>query len=276
MPRRKSSPTKTLGSVVGGIIIAILAVLGGSKFVDFNSILGNINGSSGVSGLNSTSIPSGGSSSGVASAGLPDQSFRQSPQEITFHGCPPEGDGGDPTLNRNKNRVDSGNFQPTAFNTILNLPWPKATEKKAHADWSSADQQQVAQSEGLPVMVEGYFALARQEGPETPNCHSSTDFDFHTWVIDHAGGSADRTGAIVSEVTPRVRASHPTWTVSGLNRLATSGTKVRISGWLMYDPEHPEQLGSSGTRGTLWEIHPIIRIEVWQGNTWVNFDNYQG
>jgi hypothetical protein len=35
---------------------------------------------------------------------------------------------------------------------------------------------------------------------------------------------------------------------------------VRISGWLMMDPEHPDQIGN--TRGTIWEIHPIMQIEV--------------
>jgi hypothetical protein len=35
---------------------------------------------------------------------------------------------------------------------------------------------------------------------------------------------------------------------------------------LMLDPEHPEQLGK--TRGTLWEIHPVMRIEVRRGGRW--------
>jgi hypothetical protein len=32
----------------------------------------------------------------------------------------------------------------------------------------------------------------------------------------------------------------------------------------MLDQEHPDQLGK--TRGTLWEIHPIMRIEVSRGS----------
>jgi len=34
----------------------------------------------------------------------------------------------------------------------------------------------------------------------------------------------------------------------------------------MLDPEHPDQVGR--TRAILWEIHPILKIEVWSGNRW--------
>src|SRR4051812_20059358 len=69
------------------------------------------------------------SNTGSSVSGLPAQSFKQTAKEITFHSCPPEGDGSDPVLNRNKNRVDDGNFQPTAFNAIVNLKWPSETER---------------------------------------------------------------------------------------------------------------------------------------------------
>ncbi len=121
------------------------------------------------------------------------------------------------------------------------------------------------------MVAEGYLALAREEGPESPNCHSSTQHDFHVWVIDHPGGSADRAGSVIAEVTPRIHVNHPGWTVNALNTLAQDGTKVRISGWLMLDQEHPEQLGQ--TRGTLWEIHPILHVELWQNNGWVPLDS---
>jgi hypothetical protein len=47
--------------------------------------------------------------------------------------------------------------------------------------------------------------------------------------------------------------------------------KVRIRGWLMMDPEHPDQVGK--TRGTIWEIHPIMQVETQQGGRWVSLDN---
>ena len=44
-------------------------------------------------------------------------------------------------------------------------------------------------------------------------------------------------------------------------------------GWSMLDQEHPEQLNQ--TRGTLWEIHPIMQIEVQQNGSWVPLDSAQ-
>jgi hypothetical protein len=80
----------------------------------------------------------------------------------------------------------------------------------------------------------------------------------HLWI--NANQSTDRSESIVAEVTPRLRAKHPKWTATAFNRLAQKHTRVRISGWLMLDQEHPEQLGE--TRATLWEIHPIMQIEI--------------
>lgn len=58
---------------------------------------------------------------------------------------------------------------------------------------------------------------------------------------------------------------------TGLSRRAAANNPVRISGWLMFDPSHRNHLGRF--RKTLWEIHPITRIEVWQNGAWVNVDN---
>jgi hypothetical protein len=56
----------------------------------------------------------------------------------------------------------------------------------------------------------------------------------------------------------------------------TAGDSVRISGWLMYDPEHFAQTsnydpahpsGGVKVRATLWEVHPVTRIEVFDPAT---------
>ena len=60
---------------------------------------------------------------------------------------------------------------------------------------------------------------------------------------------------------------NPSWTKANLNKIR--GQKVRITGWLMYDFEHPPQVGK--TRGTLWEVHPVMKIEVLQDGQWVQF-----
>jgi hypothetical protein len=42
--------------------------------------------------------------------------------------------------------------------------------------------------------------------------------------------------------------------------------KIRITGWMMFDQEHPDQLHVTQQhpiiRGSLWEIHPVTKIEV--------------
>jgi hypothetical protein len=209
----------------------------------------------------------------TAGAGLPDMPAKPRPRNESFRGCPPEGDGGDPELNRLKNRVDEGNYAPVAFDAILNLPWPRAVEGRNRARWRREDAEQVARWEGLPVAVEGYIAKARLQGPETPNCHGADqEFkDYHVWLTKTAGEERER--SIVVEPTPPVRAKHPAWTLDNLNRARQQNARVRISGWLLLDPEHPDQIGK--TRGTIWEIHPVMKIEVQQGGRWVNLDDWR-
>jgi hypothetical protein len=55
-----------------------------------------------------------------------------------------------------------------------------------------------------------------------------------------------------------------------LKRIANRHERVRISGWLMFDGEHPDQVGK--TRGTLWEIHPVMRIDVLKSDGWTYLD----
>jgi hypothetical protein len=208
--------------------------------------------------------------SASASGALPVITDKPAPHEITFDQCPPQGDGPDQELDRLKNRVDDGNYIPVAFAAIDTLPWPRSVDRERRSKWSRADSIAVARYEGIPVAVEGYLAGAKVEGPEATNCHAADtkDRDWHIWLTGRPG--ADRTGSIVVEATPRVRAAHPGWRFSAVRNAARDGDRVRISGWLMLDPDHPEQLGK--TRGTLWEIHPIMKIELQRDGRWVDLD----
>ncbi|HWQ31480.1 MAG TPA: hypothetical protein VNQ79_01245 [Blastocatellia bacterium] len=211
--------------------------------------------------------------SGVATAtpgGLPEIPDKPRPRSVDFQGCPPEGDGGDAQLNVLKNRVDEAAWIPVRFDAILNLTWPPGVERRNRKNWSAADRATVARYEGIPVSVEGYLASAKQEGPESPNCHGADAEwrDYHIWLTAAAG--EDRSRSIVVETTPRVRANHPNWRLALLQQIARNRQRVRISGWLMLDPEHPDQVGK--TRGTIWEIHPIMQIEVEQRGRWIPLD----
>jgi len=46
---------------------------------------------------------------------------------------------------------------------------------------------------------------------------------------------------------------------------------VRISGWLMLDPDHRNHLGTF--RSTLWELHPITKFEVYTEGQFVDLDH---
>jgi hypothetical protein len=114
--------------------------------------------------------------------------------------------------------------------------------------------------------------------------------DWHIWLTKIQGAKEKYQGqAIVIEATPRVRARRG-WTDETLKQLkdiVNRQTKVRISGWLFFDPEHPGNVYptpsapsqpevlptdiSGKTRKTLWEIHPIMQIEVWQDG-WITLD----
>jgi len=202
-------------------------------------------------------------------SGFPNGANHPQPVVQTFQGCPPGGDGGDEQLNKLKNRVDDGDngrYYDTDLNSILALPIPQGVERVARADWSPDDLSQIQQYEGTPVRVVAWFYSDKHEGTESTNCHATQYRDYHVWIVPNSGD--DRTQAVVAEVTPRVQALRRGWTDSALSGL--KGRQVRISGWLLMDQEHPEQLGQ--TRGTLWEVHPILHIEVNSGGSWQSID----
>jgi hypothetical protein len=215
-----------------------------------------------------TPITVSGLTPGVVLQTLPADVARPAPVTQTFEGCPAEGDGGDREMNRLKNRVDTATWQRASVAAVLALTWPKNIEQKRRTSWSATDRADIARYEGLPLQLEGYLAGAKSQGPESCNCHSVDNPDFHLWLVD----SPDKTrvDSVVAEVTPRVRARHPGWTMDRLRTVMNNKTRVRISGWLMMDAEHPDQLGK--TRGSIWEIHPILEIDVATSAGWAPLD----
>lgn len=201
---------------------------------------------------------------------LPNMPDKPQPKQITFDGCPPEGDGGDATLNLLKNRVDEGNYIPVSFDSLTVLTWPKTVEGQAMVNWSPESRAFIAQYEGIPVMVEGYFVNVKESGPESANCSrmGGGNLDWHIFFTKNPRD--DRSQAVVVETTPRVRFNHK-WTIDLLRSLIINDhLPVRISGWLFFDPEHPDEVGI--TRATLWEIHPVMQIEVFQNGRWIALD----
>ena len=204
----------------------------------------------------------------TAGTALPADTLRQAPQTGIFDGCPAGGDGNSQQQDVLKNRTDTGTWTLATAGAILALPVPPNLPTSRSA-WSAADQATIGHYEGLPLQVEGYLAGARIEGPESCNCHAEADLDYHLWLVDTSGTGRDE--SVVAEATPRVRATHPGWTIDRICALVNNQSRVRISGWLMMDPAHSDQVGT--TRGTTWEIHPILEIEIAQASGWVALDS---
>ena len=126
----------------------------------------------------------------------------------------------------------------------------------------------------------GYLAGVQKEDEESCNCHDHDRVDYHLWLVTSPGQK--RSKSMVIEISPRLLDAHPRW--PELVRIAhRDGYHVRVSGWRTFDQEHHEQLKShqnnNGTvthpsRATLWEIHPIHRIEVEsEDGDWVDLED---
>jgi hypothetical protein len=204
---------------------------------------------------------------------LPSDGPKPAPPANTFHGCPLPGQGGDPELNKHKSRIDKPKkFVAVALADIVSTQVPASVVNKNRAQWPAAGAQAVAKFEGQAFLVEGWLTAAKVEGPESCNCASVNDVDYHLWLTDFppTNPPADRAKAVVCEVSPRVRAQHTGWGFDHINHLIDGVTKVRFGGWLMLDQKHQDQVGK--TRATLWELHPIITFEVLKGNKWIALD----
>ncbi|MDQ2744448.1 MAG: hypothetical protein M3Z66_19450 [Chloroflexota bacterium] len=190
------------------------------------------------------------------------------PQEETYHHCPAKGaPGGDPELDLLKNRIDLPPHPQTwTFHRLLHLPWPKAVDGVAMKQWSVSERRQVDRYEGSGVRVVGYIAsVSVLPIPESANCYGLGGFDTHLWLASRP--RAPRKDSIVTEVTPRVEARESGFDEDQMDRLAREGAKVRITGWLFLDNRHDSAVEK--IRATLWEIHPVTRIDVWRGGRWV-------
>jgi hypothetical protein len=189
-----------------------------------------------------------------------------------FNGCPAQGDGGDADLNLLQNRVDKGAYQPVAIESILALTWPKSSEQRPMSNWTPAGRDFIAQYLGVPVVVEGYIDALREGVADAANCNRADPLN-HLWrlsIIQEPRGR--RSQAVIAISTPQTRMGH-TWSAELIRNFLIEGrVLVRISGWLYFNPDSPQELGR--TRATLWEITPVMQIEVFQDGRWNPLDKY--
>jgi len=185
-----------------------------------------------------------------------------------FHGIPPEGIGGDPELNKEKNRwAAPSEFSQLSVSQIISLPHDALDMmgKEKRSRWSSSAIDQAAANENRGIQVIGYLAHAKESGPEACNGHSDIYHDFHFWITEYPG--EDKNKGIVIEAIPFWKEQFPSWRLEAFEKLASENAKVRVSGWLLWDEEHGDEVGKS--RGSLWEVHPFTKFEVFSHGKWI-------
>lgn len=212
-------------------------------------------GNSGISGSNSNDLFSKLNQAKRPATGQP---LIENRNEV----CGPTGDAknaGAQSLNNNKNRTDmpgDSDYVDIGWSDLANLP-----------------SDRVGDFVGAPVRVVGFLShkinVENQGSGESTNCHllGDNEVDWHIYLTNASAQPISQ--AIIVETTPRTRPLHR-WTTDMLASIVDSQTQVRVSGWLMYDSEHVGVIGTQ--RATVWEVHPITRIEVQQNGQWVDLD----
>jgi hypothetical protein len=190
----------------------------------------------------------------------------------TERGGMPRGDKA--TENDLKNRFYlPATFQPYSVDQMLRLP-------------NNSDDA----LEHTGVTLTGYVEDVKPGGSsgESCNCEATGTnlVDAHIEVInDPKEKESEGRGMVIVEVTERSRrlanlgllSSNigKDWSTEQLRHLLT-GKWVQFSGWLLYDSDHvkeswsvdPEDdLGRRNRRGTPWEVHPAMGIEVLAGGS---------
>lgn len=202
------------------------------------------------------------------------------PKKTTFHGtdgnCPWNGDNSDPDTFVRKNRSDTADddgisYHDVKWEAIETLPYPVA--KPLRKNWTEEQLAEIKPFEGVAARTVGYIVAYKPQNRgsgEGTNCHftAASETDTHMALVE-AAGDAEKTSVVI-EFTPRFLKAHPNWNKNKLSDWIDSDQPVRISGWLMLDPDHRNHLNRF--RSTLWEIHPITKIELWKDNQWVDLD----
>jgi hypothetical protein len=222
---------------------------------------------------------------------LPNLRVKPKPKYEEPSFCPKEGSpGSDTEMNMAKNRIDKATrYFPVDFDEVKNLHSADFLAEKDRDKINAEDKKAIQKFEGIPIRLEGFLLLVKdgnkmvggiKEGKESTNCKMDEfeHVDYHMWLIKSP--TDELKDAIVIEMTPRVKSKHVRWSnedflETDLNFIANQKIPIRVYGWLFFDGEHKEQMFDPDNpnklrvrRATLWEIHPIMKIELKQNGRW--------
>jgi hypothetical protein len=216
--------------------------------------------------------------------------------------CGTEGAGGkEATQNSVKNNFcASGTGAEIGIADLATLQ--KEVEKNPSINFGSkgptTDRSPLQQlGEGQLVSVKAFVFFAKQEGKESVNCGTAVPdqpgfHDIHILLVDEKnlpqnGESTQanvtkQCSGVVAEMTPHHRPA--AWTAANVQKVATAGAMVRVTGQQFFDSSHVPcnngvAVGSNPKRVSLWEVHPIYKIEVCTSNctgagTWLPLDQW--
>ncbi|MDQ3175721.1 MAG: hypothetical protein M3Q91_18755, partial [Acidobacteriota bacterium] len=194
----------------------------------------------------------------------------------TLANCPREGcASGDAKLNVLKNLKKKPTNAEAEEMTIADVIFLNASTP---TKWKSGQDRQAVTDlgEGKGVRIKGYLINAHQTGgTETCNCHlvGLANNDFHLNFVQEQptsppAGSTKKAiiaakqplmkSSMVIEMSPRSR--NKRWSLPRLQALSDGFNYVRVTGWLMFDSQHPSF--SHLPRASAWEIHPVTKFEV--------------
>lgn len=181
------------------------------------------------------------------------------PTPAELHDCTPEVAGGDLALNALKDRITQVPAPiPTSIPQVFEFATPSILTDLPRAKWPEPDRSIAAAHDQAGVVVTAYLVGATLRPNETWNCHHARWRDIRLILAD--APQAGQSNTLIAVVTPAWQDANAAWDQPTLRKLAAARSKIRVTGWMLYANDDAVEM----TRGrrTLWEIHPVTRIEL--------------
>ena len=146
-------------------------------------------------------------------------------------------------------------YAPVTLAWVAQLPTPEIR--------TAADVAALAEVEESAVAVTGYVTRVLPVPARVPG-RGATPWE----IVLHLRAAPpptceyyDDPRNVVAVVTPAFQPPQTGWDVDVLADVCRAYARVRVSGWLLYDPFSRPQVGRS--RVSPWSIHPVTHLEVW-------------